>query len=106
DMEAVHSHVRRVLMDIGEELGASYFVGGAHLDPSLVPGRTLPERTCEHAVCAEGLAGCLPGSGGSAESDLAATDLLGADLRDARLEDAYLPVSPLPSIGAAFNWMS
>ncbi|MFD4182527.1 pentapeptide repeat-containing protein [Rhodococcus sp. NPDC058514] len=105
DMEALHSAVRAVLMDISEEARASYFAEAGHLDPSLAPGSDLAGTNLRaHRLCGADLRGACLIAADLRGSDLTAVDLLGADLRDARLEGADLSAALFvtqPQINAA-----
>jgi len=98
DIQALHSQVRATLMDVSEEVRASYFAAGAyHLDPSsmagaeLAPGADLMGRNlASRRLCGADLRGAYLIAADLRGSDLSGVDLLGADLRDARLEGAGL----------------
>jgi hypothetical protein len=92
DLEALRSGVRRMLMDISEEVRAGYFAaGGDHLDPELQPGADLMgKELSRRRLCGADLRGAYLIAADLRGSDLSGVDLLGADLRDARLEGADL----------------
>lgn len=105
DLDALHSDVRAILMDISEEVRACYFADGERLDSSLAPGSDLAGRNLrEHRLRGADLRGACLIAADLRYLDLAGTDLLGADLRDARLEGADLSAAlhvTQPQINAA-----
>jgi hypothetical protein len=91
DTEALHTEVRRILMDVSEEVRACYFAAGSHLGADLAPGADLAGRNlASRLLCGADLRGACLIAADLRGSDLSAADLLGADLRDARLEGADL----------------
>ncbi|WP_349361701.1 pentapeptide repeat-containing protein [Paenarthrobacter sp. PH39-S1] len=92
DLGNLHADVRSVLMDVSEEVRASYLAtGDDHLDAVVVPGADLMGRKFRSRsfrganlrgayLIATDLRGC----------DLSGADLLGADFRDARFEGTDL----------------
>lgn len=91
DIPRLHSQVRSALMEVSEEIRASYFATGDHLDPALKPGADLIGRNLRsRRLCGADLRGAYLIAADLRGSDLAGVDLLGADLRDARLEGADL----------------
>ncbi|WP_072691078.1 pentapeptide repeat-containing protein [Rhodococcus marinonascens] len=91
DTGALHSAVRRTLMDISEELRASYGASGGHLDRNLKPGADLiGQNLRSRSLCGADLRGAYLIAADLRRSDLTAVDLLGADLRDARVDGADL----------------
>jgi hypothetical protein len=92
NVEELHSQVRSTLMDISEEVRASYFAtGGDHLQSALKPGADLMGRNLRSRhLCGADLRGAYLIAADLRDSDLSGVDLLGADLRDARLEGADL----------------
>lgn len=92
DAQDLHSHVRCILMEVSEEVRASYFAaGGEHLDAALKPGADLMSRNFRsRRLCGADLRGAYLIAADLRGSDLSGVDLLGADLRDARLEGADL----------------
>ena len=92
DMQDLHSRVRAALMEVSEEVRASYFAaGGDHLDSELKPGADLVGRNLAfRRLCGADLRGAYLIAADLRNSDLSGVDLLGADVRDARLEGADL----------------
>lgn len=92
DVQDLHSRVRTALMEVSEEVRASYFAAGAdHLDSGLKPGADLIGRDLAfRSLCGADLRGAYLIAADLRGSDLSGTDLLGADVRDARLEGADL----------------
>ncbi|MET4097510.1 pentapeptide repeat-containing protein [Arthrobacter sp. UYCu712] len=92
DVQDLHSKVRSMLMDVSEEVRASYFAaGGDHLDSTLKPGADLMGKNLRsHRLCGADLRGADLIAADLRDSDLSGVDLLGADFRDARLEGADL----------------
>lgn len=105
DIGALHGAVRTVLMEVSEEVRASYFAEAGHLDPSFTPAADLAGADLRaRRLCGADLRGACLIAADLRESDLAAVDLLGADLRDARLEGADLSAAlyvTQPQINAA-----
>ncbi|MBO1268023.1 pentapeptide repeat-containing protein [Arthrobacter cavernae] len=92
DVEDLHSQVRSTLMDVSEEVRASYFAAGDdHLDSALTPGADLMGKNLRsRRLCGADLRGAYLIAADLRDSDLSGVDLLGADFRDARLEGADL----------------
>ncbi len=92
DVQDLHSQVRSALIDISEEVRASYFAAGAdHLLSALEPGADLMGRNLRtRRLCGADLRGAYLIAADMRGSDLSGADLLGADLGDARLEGADL----------------
>ncbi|PTT59016.1 pentapeptide repeat-containing protein [Arthrobacter sp. HMWF013] len=92
DIPGLHSQVRSTLMDVSEEVRASYFAtGDDHLESALKPGADLMGKNLSsRRLCGADLRGAYLIAADLRGSDLAGADLLGADLRDARLEGADL----------------
>jgi hypothetical protein len=92
DLGDLHARVRSSLIEVSEEVRASYSAtGNGHLDASLAPGADLMGRTfASQSLCGANLRGAYLIAADLRSSDLSGADLLGADLRDARLEGADL----------------
>lgn len=92
DIRDLHSQVRSTLMDVSEEVRASYFAAGDdHLDAALQPGTDLIGwNLTSRRLCGADLRGAYLIAADLRDSDLSGADLLGADLRDARLDGADL----------------
>ena len=92
DVHDLHAQVRSTLMEISDEVRASYFAAGDdHLEPWLTPGADLMGRQlASRRLCGADLRGAYLIAADLRGSDLSGVDLLGADLRDARLEGADL----------------
>lgn len=92
DVERLHGEVRELLMDISEEVRASYGAEGREtLDGGLHPGADLMgAQLANHRLCGANLRGAYLIGANLDGSDLTAVDLLGADLRDTRLHAADL----------------
>lgn len=92
DVQDLHSRVRSTLMDVSEEVRASYFAtGDEHLDSALKAGADLMGKNLRsRRLCGADLRGAYLIAADLRDSDLSGVDLLGADLRDARLEGADL----------------
>ncbi len=92
DLGELHARVRSLLMEVSEEVRASYSAtGDDHLDVTLAPGADLMGRTfASQSLCGANLRGAYLIATDLRSSDLSGADLLGADLRDARLEGADL----------------
>jgi hypothetical protein len=92
DLQDLHTKVRSTLMDVSEEVRASYFASGDdHLDSALRPGAELMGRNLRsRRLCGANLRSAYLIAADLRQSDLAGVDLLGADLRDARVEGADL----------------
>ncbi|MDQ0031663.1 pentapeptide repeat-containing protein [Arthrobacter bambusae] len=88
----LHARVRSVLMDVSEEVRASYLAtGDDHLDAAIVPGADLMGKNMRsRSLCGADLRGAYLIGADLRDCDLSGADLLGADLRDARLEGADL----------------
>ncbi|WP_350225154.1 pentapeptide repeat-containing protein [Arthrobacter sp. efr-133-R2A-120] len=88
DIQELHSQVRSTLMEVSEEVRASYFAtGGDHLDSALKPGADLMGKNLRsRRLCGANLRGAYLIAADLRDSDLSGADLLGADLRDAWLE--------------------
>lgn len=92
DVETYHGQVRALLMEVSEEVRASYGAEDRQShDGGLQPGADLMGADLgNQRLCGADLRGsCLIGAN-LAGSDLAAVDLLGADLRGAELAGADL----------------
>ncbi|MDI2035338.1 pentapeptide repeat-containing protein [Paenarthrobacter nitroguajacolicus] len=92
DVETLHGQVRNLLMEVSEEVRASY---GAEDRPTpdggLQPGADLMGADlANRSLCGADLRGSWMIGANLAGSDLAAVDLLGADLRGAKLDGADL----------------
>lgn len=92
DIPELHSQVRSTLMDVSEEVRASYFAAGDdHLESALKPGADLMGKNLRsRRLCGADLRGAYLIAADLRGSDLSGADLLGADLRDVRLDDADL----------------
>lgn len=92
DIQDLHSQVRLALMDVSEEVRASYCAAGHdHLESALKPGADLMGRNLRsRRLCGADLRGAYLIAADLRDSDLSGADLLGADFRDARLEGADL----------------
>ncbi|WP_104168555.1 pentapeptide repeat-containing protein [Arthrobacter sp. SX1312] len=92
DLDSLHTRVRSVLMDVSEEVRASYLAtGDDHLGVALVPGADLMGQTLRsRPLHGADLRGAYLIAADLRECDLSGADLLGADLRDARLGGADL----------------
>jgi uncharacterized protein YjbI with pentapeptide repeats len=92
DFQELHSQVRSILMDVSEEVRASYFAAGDdHLESALKPGADLIGKNFRsRRLCGADLRGAYLIAADLRDSDLSGVDLLGADFRDARLEGADL----------------
>ncbi len=92
DIQELHSQVRSTLVDVSEEIRASYFAaGGDHLDSTLKPGADLMGKNLRsRRLCGANLRGAYLIGADLRDSDLSGVDLLGADVRDARFERADL----------------
>lgn len=92
DLQDLHARVRSTLMEVSEDVRASYFAaGGDHLDSGLGPGADLMGRDFRRRrLCGADLRGAYLIAAQLQGSDLSGVDLLGADLRDARLDGADL----------------
>ncbi|MDN4610013.1 pentapeptide repeat-containing protein [Arthrobacter burdickii] len=88
----LHARVRSVLMDVSEEVRASYLAtGDDHLDIEFTPGADLMGRKLRsRPMCGANLRGAYLIAADLRDCDLSGADLLGADLRDARFEGADL----------------
>lgn len=91
DLAELHARVRSVLIEVSEEVRASFGAADEDPDEELRPradliGRDLRSRR----LCAADLRGASLIATDLRGGDLTATDLLGADLRDARLDGADL----------------
>ncbi|MEV7607038.1 pentapeptide repeat-containing protein [Paenarthrobacter sp. NPDC089322] len=95
DVERLHGEVRALLMEVSEEVRASYGAEGRHgLDDGLRPGADLMgARLANRRLCGADLRGAYLIGANLEGSDLTAVDVLGADLRNARLHDADLSCS-------------
>lgn len=92
DLQQLHSDVRALLIEVSEEVRASYFAAGDdHLGSELKAGADLMGRNLKsRRLYGADLRGAYLIAADLREADLAGVDLLGADLRDARLEGADL----------------
>lgn len=92
DLQDLHFRVRSTLMDVSEEVRASYFASGDdHLDSDWRPGADLMGRNLAwRQLCGADLRGAYLIAADLRHSDLSGVDLLGADLRNARLDGADL----------------
>jgi hypothetical protein len=92
DLQELHSKVRAILIEVSEEVRASYFAAGDdHLASELRAGADLMGRNLRsRQLYGADLRGSYLIAADLRDSDLAGVDLLGADLRDARLEGADL----------------
>lgn len=92
DVQGLHAQVRSTLIDISEEVRASYFASGDdHLESALKPGADLIGKNLRaRSLCGADLRGAYLIAADLRGSDLSGVDLLGADLRDALLEGADL----------------
>ncbi|WP_246098303.1 pentapeptide repeat-containing protein [Rhodococcus spelaei] len=105
DVDALHTAVRAILIEVSEEVRASYFAEVGHLDPSLGAGADLAGAHLRaRSLCGADLRGSCLIAADLRGSDLTAVDLLGADLRDARLAGADLSAAlylTQPQVNAA-----
>ena len=92
DVETHHWQVRNLLMEVSEEVRASYGAEGQQThDGGLQPGADLMGADlANRRLCGADLRGSYLIGANLAGSDLAAADLLGADLRGANLAGADL----------------
>lgn len=92
DLGDLHARVRSVLMDVSEEVRASYLAtGDDHLEVAFTPGADLMgKKLRSRSLCGANLRGAYLIAADLRGSDLSGADLLGADLRDARFEGADL----------------
>lgn len=92
DLQELHAHVRSTLIEVSEEVRASYLaVGDDHLDAALKPGADLMGKDLRsRLLCGADLRGAYLIAADLRGSDLSGVDLLGADFRDARLDGADL----------------
>jgi uncharacterized protein YjbI with pentapeptide repeats len=92
DIEDLHAQVRSILMDVSEEVRASYCAAGDdHLDSALRPGADLMGRNLRsRQFCGANLRGAYLIAADLRNSNFSGADLLGADLRDAQLGGADL----------------
>lgn len=92
DLQQLHSDVRALLIEVSEEVRASYFAAGDdHLGSELNAGADLIGRNLKsRRLYGADLRGAYLIAADLRDADLAGVDLLGADLRDARLEGADL----------------
>lgn len=92
DVESLHLSVRGLLMEVSEEVRASYGAEGHEtLDGGLRPGADLMGAELAYQrLCGADLRGAYLIGANLRGSDLAAADLLGADLRGAHLHGADL----------------
>ena len=113
DVETLHGEVRALLMEVSEELRASY---GAEDKPRLDAGRQpgadarlggadlMGANLANQSLCGSDLRGAYLIGANLRKSDLTAVDLLGADLRGAQLHGADLSTAlylTQPQINAA-----
>ncbi|GGE94891.1 pentapeptide repeat-containing protein [Mycetocola zhadangensis] len=91
-LQDLHSQVRSLLIEVSEEVRASYLaVGDDHLDAALEPGADLMGQNFRsRRLCGANLRGAYLIATDLRSSDLSGVDLLGADFRDARLDEADL----------------
>ena len=106
DVETLHGEVRTLLMEVSEEVRASYGAEDPQRpDAGLQPGADLMGAELANLqLCGADLRGAYLIGANLSGSDLAAVDLLGADLRGARLHGADLSTSlylSQPQINAA-----
>ena len=92
DLHDLHSQVRSMLIEVSEEVRASYLaVGDDHLDSAIKPGADLIGKDLRSLnLCGADLRGAYLIAADLRASDLSGVDLLGADFRDARLDGADL----------------
>ncbi|PPB49777.1 pentapeptide repeat-containing protein [Arthrobacter pityocampae] len=92
DLGSLHARVRSTLMDVSDEVRASYLAtGDDHLGARLVPGADLMGQNLRsRPLQGANLRGTYLIAADLRECDLSGADLLGADLRDARLGGADL----------------
>jgi uncharacterized protein YjbI with pentapeptide repeats len=92
DVQNLHSQVRSLLIEVSEEVRASYLaVGDDHLDSALKPGADLMGKNLRsRRLCGANLRGAYLIAADLRDSDLSGVNLLGADFRDARLDGADL----------------
>ena len=92
DLQDLHSQVRSTLIEVSEEVRASYLaVDDDHLDSALKPGADLMGKNLRsRQLCGADLRGAYLIAADLRGSDLSGADLLGADFRDARLDGADL----------------
>ena len=92
DVQDLHSDVRSILIEVSEEVRASYLAGGDdHLDSALKPGADLMGKDLRsRRLCGADLRGAYLIAADLRDCDLAGVDLLGADFRDAWLDGADL----------------
>lgn len=92
DVQDLHSQVRSTLIEVSEEVRASYFAAGDdHLDTTLKAGTDLMGKNLRsRRLCGADLRGACLIAADLRDSDLSGADLLGADFRDARIEGADL----------------
>lgn len=92
DLQDLHSHVRSTLIEVSEEVRASYLAGGDdHLNSALKPGADLIGKDLRSlSLCGADLRGAYLIAADLRASDLSGVDVLGADLRDARVDGADL----------------
>ncbi|MCC9197772.1 pentapeptide repeat-containing protein [Arthrobacter sp. zg-Y820] len=92
DIQELHSRVGTLLMEVSEEVRASYCAAGDdHLASELAPGADLMGSNFRsRRLCGADLRGAWLIAADLRGSDLSGVDLLGADLRDARLDGADL----------------
>jgi uncharacterized protein YjbI with pentapeptide repeats len=92
DVQDLHSQVRSTLIEISEEVRASYLAAGTeHLDSALKPGADLMGKDLRsRRLCGADLRGAYLIAADLRDCDLSGVDLLGADVRDARLDGADL----------------
>ncbi|MFJ4168848.1 pentapeptide repeat-containing protein [Paenarthrobacter sp. NPDC089714] len=95
DVERLHGEVRRLLLEVSEEVRGSYGAEGSRTyDGGLRPGADLAgAELARRRLCGADLRGAVLIAADLRASDLAAVDLLGADLRGARLENADVSLS-------------
>jgi len=92
ELQDLHSQVRSTLIEVSEEVRASYLAAGDdHLDSALKPGADLMGKDLRsRRLCGADLRGAYLIAADLRDSDLSSVDLLGADFRDARLDGADL----------------
>ncbi|WP_394249539.1 pentapeptide repeat-containing protein [Arthrobacter pityocampae] len=92
DLGSLHARVRSTLMDVSDEVRASYLAtGDDHLGAGLVPGADLMGQGFRsQPLHGANLRGAYLIAADLRECDLSGADLLGTDLRDARLGGADL----------------
>ncbi|WP_016691107.1 MULTISPECIES: pentapeptide repeat-containing protein [Rhodococcus] len=94
EIDGIRARVRPVLMEVSEEVRASYFADDGRMNPDLVPGADLAGTDLRgRRLCGADLRNALLIGADLRGCDLAGADLLGADLRGARVENADLSLA-------------